>query len=65
MVMMTMTDATMANLARTLAQTLMAYARDRRPDDQKEIARLHHLLCVEFRNEVAALKEEPPNADPV
>lgn len=44
-------DAVMATLARHLAETLMRYARERRPDDQKEIARLHTELCRVYRDE--------------
>ena len=52
-----MSDATMAAVARELAEALILFARDRRPDDQKEIARLHHALCVAYRNEQAAGEE--------
>lgn len=39
-------------IARTLADTLTAYARDRHPDDQKEIARLQTELCRMRREEI-------------
>lgn len=32
-------------IARTLADTLIAYARDRRPEDKKQIAQLQTELC--------------------
>jgi hypothetical protein len=41
----------MAAFARSLAAALMRYARERRFEDQKEIARLHHELCQAFREE--------------
>ncbi|HXA10713.1 MAG TPA: hypothetical protein VNW93_00745 [Mycobacterium sp.] len=44
-------DKTMAAFARTLAEALMRYARERRFEDQKEIARLHHELCKAYREE--------------
>jgi hypothetical protein len=46
-------DKTMAALGRDLADTLSRYAHDRRPDDQKEIARLHTELCAARRIELA------------
>lgn len=46
-----MSDATMANIARQLAEVLILYARDRRVEDQKLIAQYHTELCKEFWNE--------------
>ena len=54
-----MSDATMATLARELAKALITFAYERRDDDKKQILSLQHLLCVEYRNELAAPKEEP------
>lgn len=52
-----MTDASMANVARQLAEVLIHYARDRRVEDQKLIAQLHTELCREYWKE-----REPPDA---
>ena len=56
-----MSDATMAALARILAERLMSFAYERREEDRKAIAEYQHLICVEYRNEQAAGEEEPTN----
>jgi len=52
-------DARMAGLARELADALSRYARERRSDDQKEVARLQTELCAARRIEL-----DPPPAAP-
>lgn len=47
-------DGTMAMTARTLADVLMRYARERIPDDKKAIAELHTELCRLRRAEMEA-----------
>lgn len=54
-----MTDATMANIARQLAEALIAFARDRRVEDQKLIAQYHTELCKAYWNEQAPNQQEP------
>jgi hypothetical protein len=51
------TDAMLA-IARDLADALINFARDRRPDDQKEIARLHTELCKARWTELQPSQEE-------
>ena len=47
-------EASYANLARALADALREYARNRRFEDQKEIARLQTGLCNIRRDEMNA-----------
>lgn len=54
-----MSDATMAKVARDLAEMLILYAHDRRDDDKKEIASLHRQLCIAYRDELREKKGEP------
>jgi hypothetical protein len=42
-----------ASLARSLADTLMVWARDRRTEDQKQAGALQHDLCQIRRAELA------------
>jgi hypothetical protein len=56
---MTADDIVYARLARDLADTLRAYARERRDDLKKEIARLQTELCATRRLELEA-DENPP-----
>ena len=51
-----------APTARNLANTLMAFARDRREDDKKLIAQLHTELCKLRREEL--LKQEDVDHEP-
>lgn len=51
-------DAVMAGIARDLADVLARYARERRSEDQKEIARLHTELCNARRAEL-----KPPESN--
>jgi hypothetical protein len=50
-------DDYFATTARTLADVLIRYARDRRPEDQKEIAQLQTELCKLRREELEAQNE--------
>ena len=52
-------DGRMAALGRNLADALSRYARERRGDDQKEVARLQTELCAARRIEL-----DPPPAAP-
>ena len=47
---------------RDLADTLMRYARERRDEDKKFIAALHHDLCVLRRAEIVASTSTDPGA---
>jgi hypothetical protein len=59
---MTADDIVYAQLARDLADTLRLFARERRDDLRKEIARLQTELCATRGLELA--DQERPNEDP-
>ena len=46
-----MSDRALAQVARSLAVALLAWAHDRRDDDKKKIAELHRELCETWRKE--------------
>jgi hypothetical protein len=52
-------DDDFAMTARTLADVLIRYARDRRPEDQQGIAQLQTELCRLRREELATTDENP------
>jgi hypothetical protein len=52
-----------SDLARSLADTLMRWARDRRPDDQKGIAQLQTELCALRRHELTPPSPDQSGAD--
>ena len=54
-------DHRMAALARNLADALARYARERHPDDQREVARIHTEICAERRKEFNALPPDDVN----
>ena len=59
-----MSDLTVSYTARQLVAVLRAFARERRDDLRKEIARLQTELCQKVRDEELEkdeLKEEPVN----
>jgi hypothetical protein len=58
------TDADYARTARSLAETLMRFARDRRTEDQKEAGALQSQLCQMRRAELAEPVPEPPTTEP-
>lgn len=53
-------DSQYATMARACADSLMRFARDRRQEDQKDIAQVHMAMCRLRRQE---LEEEEPDAD--
>ena len=55
-------EADYINVARALADALRAYARERRSEDQKDIARLQTELCTIRRDEIAASTYADPGA---
>ena len=52
-------DELYANIARTLADALMHYARDRDADSQRTIAEIQRDLCQLRRKELEATPVEP------
>jgi hypothetical protein len=62
---MTADDIVYAQLARDLADTLRLFARERRDDLKKEIARLQTELCATRRLELAEPQEQPDENPPV
>jgi hypothetical protein len=62
---MTADDIVYAQLARDLADTLRMFARERRDDLKKEIARLQTELCATRRLELAEPLEQPNENPPL
>jgi hypothetical protein len=55
-------DDQFAMTARTLADTLMRWARDRHDDDKKGVAQLQRELCRLRRAELSDLADADPDA---
>jgi hypothetical protein len=62
MALITSAENLLLETARQLADTLSRFARDRREDDRKEIARLHTQLCHLRRKEKAPPPDEGDGA---
>ena len=56
-------DSHWATMGRSLADALRSYAKERRDDDKKEVARLQTELCSARRAETAAVIIAEPDGE--
>lgn len=62
-----MSDKSIADIGRKLADALSWYARSRSDESRKEIARLHTELCLSWQDELrtTTVEQEEPALPPV